>query len=250
MTRTKIALIGFALTSVVAVAAWTVKPAAPSLSDLEITHLQTLASAARDDAAEQRLRLEAGRGLVPAQLALGHVLIAKPLAAEVSEGIGWLRKAVASGSREAQATLGKLYFRGTVGQPQDFAQAAALLRPAAEKNDANASYYLALMYKNGLGVPQDSSAAAFWLDVAAQGEVPAAMFLLANMLLSGDGVAKDDKKARSLIERAAALEYPEAVQMMAMGLRDGSMGFERDEKEASEQFLEVAHAMKHRPREP
>ncbi|MES2932137.1 MAG: tetratricopeptide repeat protein [Pseudomonadota bacterium] len=250
MTRTRIALTGLALGVVVALTAWTLTPAAPRLSALDVAHLQTLAGAARDDAALRQLRVAAGNGLVAAQLALGHVLTAKPLPAQVTEGIAWLRKAVAAGSVEAQASLGKLYFRGTVGQAPDYAQAYTLLRAASEQNDAGASYFLALLYKNGLGVKPDSSAAAHWLERAADGNSAVAMFLLANMLLSGDGVRRDEQKARALIESAAAMEYPEAVQMMAIGLRDGSMGFVRDEKEASLQLLEVAHAMKHRPAAP
>lgn len=250
MTMTRIILIGFALFGVVAVAALLIVPATRGLSNPEITRLQVLAGQARDGASEQRLRVEAGNGVTQAQVALGQVLIAQPLAAQVAEGMAWLRKASAAGSHDAQATLGRLYLRGAIGMAPDYARAFTLLQAAAEKNDAGASYTLALMHKNGLGVPQDSAAAAHWFEVAANGKSPAAMFLLANMILSGDGVQYDERKARGLIERAAGLDYPEAVQMMAMGFRDGTMGFERDAKQASEQFLEVSHALKHRPQDP
>jgi TPR repeat protein len=59
--------------------------------------------------------------------------------------------------------------------------------------------------------------------------MPAAMFALARLYLSGEGVKRDELAARRWIEKAADLEYPDAVMAMAIGLRDGSMGFERNE---------------------
>lgn len=250
MTRAKIAFFGLALSGVVAIVILAGRPA-PHRSNLDIERLQILAGSARDGRAEQSLRDEAGNGVVQAQLALGKLLIARPAHEQISEGVKWLRKLADTGNREALLALGKLYFHGMPGKTPDYAQAYTLLDKAAEQNDAAASYYLALMYKNGLGIAKDSASAARCLQKAVDGGAsPASMFLLANMYLSGEGVSRDNKKARALIERAAELEYPEAAQMMAIGLREGSMGFERDEKRAAEQFLEASHALKHRPQDP
>ncbi|HEY0491173.1 MAG TPA: hypothetical protein VGD30_16810 [Telluria sp.] len=72
------------------------------------------------------------------------------------------------------------------------------------------------------------------------------MFRLSYMLHAGEGAAKDGRAARQWLERAAERDYPEAMQQLAMALRDGSMGFERDEQRAALLMKEMAHAMKHR----
>lgn len=144
----------------------------------------------------------------------------------------------------------KRYLRGTPATPVNWPKALALFGGAAKSGDPAAAYYLGLMYRNGMGVARDSRTAARWLEFAANRQVPAAMFVLANLLLVGEGVARDELAARRWIEKAADLEYPEAVMAMALGLRDGSMGFERNEALAEVQMREAAHALRHRRTEP
>jgi TPR repeat protein len=140
----------------------------------------------------------------------------------------------------------RLYLRGTSSVPANLPKAFSLFSGAAKEGDPLAAYYLGLMYKNGMAVPRDARAAARWLKFAAQRELPAAMFMLANLYLSGDGVPRDDQAARRWIEKAADLEYPEAVMAMAIGLRDGSMGFDRNEALSEAQMKFAAHALQHR----
>jgi hypothetical protein len=54
--------------------------------------------------------------------------------------------------------------------PQDFAQAAAWFRKAAEQGDADAQYSLGGLYYIGQGVPQDWAEAYYWNDLAAAGK--------------------------------------------------------------------------------
>jgi uncharacterized protein len=69
--------------------------------------------------------------------------------------------------------LANLYTQGQ-GVPQDYTQAAAWDRKAAEQgNNAVAQFLLGLSYYLGLGVPQDDVEAYFWLDVAAAGRLSA-----------------------------------------------------------------------------
>ncbi|MET0266060.1 MAG: tetratricopeptide repeat protein [Duganella sp.] len=117
---------------------------------------------------------------------------------------------------------------------------------AAKRGDPQAAYCLGMMYRDGVGVQRDSFEAARWLQVAANAQLPAAMFALANLHLSGDGVRRDDQAARYLIEKAADLEYPDAVMAMAIGLRDGSMGFERNEALAETQMRLANRALRKR----
>ncbi|GJJ02172.1 hypothetical protein RugamoR64_27100 [Duganella rhizosphaerae] len=123
----------------------------------------------------------------------------------------------------------RLYLRGGVGVPSNLPKAFSIFSAAAKAGDPLAAYYLGMMYRNGMAVGRDTKAAAHWLQFAASRQMPAAMFALANLYLSGDGVKRDEQAARRLIEKAADLEYPEAVMAMAIGLRDGSMGFDRNE---------------------
>jgi TPR repeat protein len=157
-----------------------------------------------------------------------------------------------AGGLPAAAALdqAKQYLRGTSATPANWPKALALFGGAAKSGDPAAAYYLGLMYRNGMGVARDSRTAARWLEFAANRQVPAAMFVLANLLLVGEGVARDELAARRWIEKAADLEYPEAVMAMALGLRDGSMGFERNEALAEVQMREAAHALRHRRPEP
>ena len=79
-------------------------------------------------------------------------------------------------------------------------------------------------------------------EASARNGEPVAMFLLSNRLYAAGKL----EEARKWLEAAVALDYPEALQQKAMALRDGSMGFERDEQQAAVLIKEMAHAMRHR----
>jgi len=139
---------------------------------------------------------------------------------------------------------GRLALRGADGVPANLPRAFELFSSAARKGDAQAAYYLGMMYKNGMAVARDLKAAAYWLQFSANRQTPAAMYALAKLYLSGEGVKRDELAARRWIEKAADLEYPEAVMAMAIGLRDGSMGFERNEALAETQMRFANRAFK------
>jgi TPR repeat protein len=139
---------------------------------------------------------------------------------------------------------GRLCLRGSERTPADLPRAFKLFSGAAQKGDPQAAYYLGMMYQNGMAVARDMKAAAHWLQFAANRQTPAAMYALAKLYLAGDGVKRDDIAARRWIEKAADLEYPEAVMAMAIGLRDGSMGFERNEALAETQMRFANRALK------
>jgi len=139
---------------------------------------------------------------------------------------------------------GRLALRGADGVPANLPRAFELFSSAAKKGDALAAYYLGMMYRNGMGVARDLKAAAHWLQFSANRQTPAAMYALARLYLSGEGVKRDELAARRWIEKAADLDYPEAVMAMAIGLRDGSMGFERNEALAETQMRFANRALK------
>lgn len=144
----------------------------------------------------------------------------------------------------------KLHLRGGPGVAIDLPAAYAEFDAAARANHPAAAYYRGLMLKNGLGVVRDGAAAVRSFERAAEGGVPQAMFILANMLLRGDGVPRNEAAARRWIDKADALDLPEAAMAKAIGLRDGSMGYTRDDAAAEQQMKMAEHAMEHRPAEP
>ncbi|MEY4635371.1 MAG: hypothetical protein RJA55_1169, partial [Acidobacteriota bacterium] len=66
----------------------------------------------------------------------------------------------------AQHKLGASYYIGQ-GVPQDYAQAVAWYRKAADQGDADSQYNLGVMYRNGQGVPQDYVESHKWRNLAA-----------------------------------------------------------------------------------
>ena len=152
--------------------------------------------------------------------------------------------ALAGGASAGPVEEGRLCLRGSERVPVDLPRAFQLFSGAAQQGDPQAAYYLGMMYKNGMATARDYKAAAHWLEFAAKRQNPAAMYALAQLYLSGDGVKRDDLSARRWIEKAADLEYPEAVMAMAIGLRDGSMGFERNEALAETQMRFANRALK------
>ncbi|NYE60404.1 hypothetical protein FHW58_001556 [Duganella sp. 1224] len=156
-----------------------------------------------------------------------------------------LAGAIASGHAAAgPVEEGRLYLRGSERVAADPARALQLFRGAAQRGDPQAAYYLGMMYQSGMAVARDMQAAAHWLRFAASRQNPAAMYALAKLYLAGEGVPRDEQAARRWIEKAADLDYPEAVMTMAIGLRDGSMGFERNEALAETQLRFAQRALK------
>jgi TPR repeat protein len=70
------------------------------------------------------------------------------------------------GNADAQFYLGLMYENGT-GVPKDYKTAVKWFRLAAEQGNAYAQFNLGLMYFEGKGVPQDNVYAHMWYDVAA-----------------------------------------------------------------------------------
>ena len=82
------------------------------------------------------------------------------------QAVAWYRKAADQGNAAAQVNLGVKYERGQ-GVPQDYVQAVAWYRKAADQGNASARTNLGVMYANGQGVPQDYIQAHMWWNLAA-----------------------------------------------------------------------------------
>ena len=80
----------------------------------------------------------------------------------------------------------------TAAQNGDFAAALKEWKPLADQGDADAQYYLGVMYEKGVGVPQDSKEAVKWYRLAAEQGLADAQGNLGVMYALGTGVLKDD----------------------------------------------------------
>lgn len=104
------------------------------------------------------------------------------------------RKAAEREHSKAQFFLGSLYKDGQ-GVPQDYTQAAIWYRKAAEQGDVLAEYTLGVAYNLGQGVPQDHAQAVVWHRKAAEQGNACGQYSLAVSYTLGQGVTQDYTEA-------------------------------------------------------
>ena len=85
----------------------------------------------------------------------------------------------------------------------DYATALQLWRPFAEQGNADAQFYLALMYDNGQGVAQNYTTAVNWYRKAAEQGDAFAQLNLALKYVKGQGVAQNYAAAMNWYRKAA-----------------------------------------------
>ncbi len=114
---------------------------------------------------------------------------------------------------------------------QDFATALRLLRPLAEKGNAEAQCQLGLMYFDGKGVPKDATEGTKWLLRAAEQGHPSAQWYAGGSYMRGRGVPEDLVEAAKWFRRSAdqgyAIGQAELATCYILGL-----GVERDNVQA------------------
>jgi uncharacterized protein len=114
-----------------------------------------------------------------------------------------LRPLADRGNADAQARLGWMYHYGE-GVPQDDATAATWYRKAADQGDADSQSTLGFLYEYGKGVPQDDATAASWYRKAADQGSARAQVDLGYMYDHGQGVPRDYVAAHMWFSLAAA----------------------------------------------
>lgn len=85
----------------------------------------------------------------------------------------------------------------------DYAKAAELWRPLAEKGNATAAYQLGTLYAEGKGVVRSDKDAFEWFSKAANAGNASAQYNLAASYAEGIGVTRDDALAAKWFRRAA-----------------------------------------------
>lgn len=111
---------------------------------------------------------------------------------EYKQAEAWYKKAAEQGNLSGELDLAALYRDGGQGFPRDMAQAAAWYRKAADQGDPEAQGTLALLYSMGQGVAQDYVEAYFWLDLAASEPGPKQQQYAANRQMIGTHLTEDD----------------------------------------------------------
>jgi TPR repeat protein len=120
------------------------------------------------------LLAKASAGDAAAQVLVGEAYAAgsggprdsRQLTEDYKQAAAWYRKAADQGNTVAQIHLADLYRDGR-GVARDMAQAVEWYRKAADRGDAGAQGTLGILYSVGMGVPRDDVEAYYWLCLAA-----------------------------------------------------------------------------------
>lgn len=115
-----------------------------------------------------------------------------------------LKLAAESGHAKAQRCLGKLHYYGDMGFQKDKTLAFVWCERAAQQNDGEAAYCVALNYMNGEVVEKDEKKAIYWLRVGASHNYSPAQLDLARALLR-EKTENAYKEAIKWLNRGAAL---------------------------------------------
>jgi len=117
------------------------------------------------------------------------------------QALKWLLLAAEQGDARAQWNLGKLYTNGGDGLKRDLKLAFQWFQRAADQGFTAATSNLGILYAL-TGLPERAVAA--W-ELAAEKDDPEALYNLALAYIKGEGVKKDESRAVSLLCRAAEL---------------------------------------------
>jgi hypothetical protein len=114
------------------------------------------------------------------------------IAEDYKQAEAWYRKAAEQNNVAGELHLAALCRDGGEGFPRDMAQAAAWYRKAADQGDAGAQGTLGVLYSMGQGVPQSDVEAYFWLDLAAAVKGPNQEKYAANRQMVGQHITADE----------------------------------------------------------
>jgi len=119
------------------------------------------------------------------------------------------------------ASAGKLDSAIDAYQQGNYQQAFELFEPLAERDNANAQFYLAVMYNTGKGIAPDLDQAVTWLQRAAESGHAESLYLLGKFYAAGHGVERDIGTTRKLWIRAGNKGVLEAQAGLAQFYASG-----------------------------
>ena len=158
-------------------------------------------------------RLASDRGDPQAMFALGRAYLeGAGVATDAKQARLFFEKAA---ERNHPGALYNLGIMETDGAVANFVKAAEFFRRASTGGDNDATYALAMFYREGTGVEKDRKQGAALLKIAADENNIAAQVEYAIALFNGDGVDKDETAAGKYFLKAAARENPIAQNRIA-----------------------------------
>jgi TPR repeat protein len=146
--------------------------AARGLADAQY-QLAAMYSGGRGTAVDKAAAVEWGRRAaaqnhIPGQFSLGCLLIESDDTAMKTEGVDWLKRAAAAGSRQAALFLAAALARGEFKLAKNEGDAELLVKPLADNGDAEAQFLLAWLYMFGEKFAEQRSLARKYLEMAAK----------------------------------------------------------------------------------
>jgi len=130
---------------------------------------------------------------------------------DFATGLRLLRPLAEKGDADLQAMFGAFY-RDGIGVPRDYAEAARWFAKAAERGNAKAQNDLGAMYVKGQGVPQDHAEAARWFQRAAEQGHAMAQINLGRAYDVGAGVPRDYVQSYMWFDLAASRSASDTKQ--------------------------------------
>ncbi len=162
---------------------------------------------------------------------------------DYAEAARLVRQAADRGYARAQKSLGDFYFNG-LGVKKDEEEAARWFQKAADQGDAGAESSLGSMYADGIGVKQDLSKALDLLQKGASHGDAAGQFRLASLYAKGQGVAREPAVALEWYRRAAAQNFAPAEFALGTAYEVGFGGFEMSLDQAASWYARaVSHGL-------
>jgi len=154
------------------------------------------------EAARQAFEALARQGVPAADYNLALMHLNGDLPGGAAEAARLMRRAADAGFVTAMFGLGQLYEQGRLGAP-DLVQAHAWHLRAAQAGSVDAQVAAGTAYYLGRGAEQDMARAARWYREAAKGGDVGAQYLIASMYEAGLGVEQDLRLARYWYDIAA-----------------------------------------------
>lgn len=105
----------------------------------------------------------------------------------------------------------------------DFARAASLWTEQAQRGNLEASFNLALLYRDGKGVSQSMTESLKWSTVAAQGGSPEGQYDMGLALLEGKFLPRDLPVALAWLHQSAHQSYVSSMYALAVTYLDGRL---------------------------
>lgn len=141
---------------------------------------------------------------------------------DVPGAMVWLQRAVEAKHQAAATLLARVYLSEMPGGPErDEKKAAQLFNMSATRGDAEAQYYLGLLYLNGVGLPKQPEQAFNWFLAAAEQQYRDAQYELAQMYSKGIGTAENPAQTLHWLSAAADQGHADAQFFLALAMDSG-----------------------------